>query len=289
MAVIENDQLKVTIDPKGAELTSLYHKKFDLEYLWNADPEIWAKHSPVLFPIVGTLKDNTYFHEEDRFEMGRHGFAREKDFVEEEKSATAVSFLLTSSDETKKIYPFDFEFRIQYELRKSQLNVTYEITNTDSDDLLFSVGGHPAFKLPLVAGTEYADYYLEFEKEESAERWPITSEGLIEIGSTPFLQNTRILPLKKELFQLDAIVFKELESTEVSIKSSKTPRGILFDFADFPYLGIWAVKGADFVCIEPWCGIADSVDTNQQLGDKEGINLLGPQEIFTRTWSVECK
>ena len=287
MVIIENSLLKAQINPQGAELISLFHKEIQLEYMWSGDPAFWGKHSPVLFPIVGTLKENKYEYNGTSYEMGRHGFARDRVFEVEEKKEDSVCFLLKSDADSRSIYPFEFEFRVRYQLRKAQLNVTYEVTNTGKEEMLFSVGGHPAFALPLSEDTEYGDYYLEFEKTETADRWPISADGLIENQPIPLMENSQQLPISKELFQKDALVFKGLNSTEVAIRSDKTDHGLWFDFADFPYLGIWAAKNADFICIEPWCGIADSVDSNQQLKDKEGINILPSGELFSRTWVVE--
>jgi galactose mutarotase-like enzyme len=164
--------------------------------------------------------------------------------------------------------------------------VRYEIFNVTDNEMYFSVGGHPAFKLPLVNGTSYDDYYLEFNKKEDAGRWPISKEGLIELDPQSLLTNTSHLPLSKQLFQQDALVFKQLQSDIVSLRSDKSPHGLDFHFNGFPFLGIWAAKNADFICIEPWCGIADSVDSDQQLKNKEGIIHLAPREKFSRSWSV---
>jgi galactose mutarotase-like enzyme len=152
--------------------------------------------------------------------------------------------------------------------------------------MYFSVGGHPAFKVPLVYGTTYTDYYLEFNNDKSLPRWPISAAGLIENKSLPVLSGTSILPLTKELFFKDALVFKHPASSVVSLRSAKTNHGLDFNISAFPYLGIWAAKNADFVCIEPWCGIADSVDADQQLIHKEGINKLNAGEIFERSWNA---
>jgi galactose mutarotase-like enzyme len=287
MIKIQNESLRVEIDPKGAELTSLVNSSNQLEYMWSGDPAFWAKRSPVLFPIVGTLKENTYQISGETYVLGRHGFARDRHFIPEKVSEKKAVFLLKSDQDSLHVYPFNFEFRILYELRKATLNVTYEITNTGNNEMLFSVGGHPAFALPLVEGTQYEDYYLEFEQKETIGRWPISEQGLIEKKPVPLLDNSNTLALTKELFHKDAIVLKGLASTSVSLRSDKTPHGFIFDFADFPFLGLWAAKDADFICIEPWCGIADSVDTNQQLEDKEGIEKVEPGGVFSRTWSVE--
>jgi galactose mutarotase-like enzyme len=152
--------------------------------------------------------------------------------------------------------------------------------------MYFSVGGHPAFRVPLHDGLNYSDYYLHFDKTESSPRWPISPEGLIETKPHPFFQNTDRLPLTKELFYKDALVFKDLTSNAVSLRSDKSERGWTMDFQGFPYLGIWAAKNADFVCVEPWCGIADSTSSNQQLKEKEGIEELTAGDIFERSWTL---
>jgi galactose mutarotase-like enzyme len=171
-------------------------------------------------------------------------------------------------------------------LSENTLQVTYEVLNTGDSELYFSVGGHPAFRIPLEPSSGYDDYYLQFNRKENAGRWPISPEGLIKNKPVPLLEDSDYLPLTKELFLSDALVLKDLRSGVVAVRSSKSMHGLEFHFQGFPFLGIWAAKHADFVCIEPWCGIADAVDHNGQLSEKEGINKLEPQELFTRTWSV---
>jgi galactose mutarotase-like enzyme len=287
MFSIENDHLSVSIGATGAELKSLYNKSAGLEYMWDADPAFWAKTSPVLFPIVGCLKNDQYYFADKSYKLSRHGFAREMDFAVTDQTNSFITFTLTSSDATLKKFPFSFRFDIVYRITNDQLQVTYRVTNTGDESMYFSVGGHPAFKVPLIPGSDYTDYYLEFNNPENAGRWPISKEGLIETAPVPLLNNTRLLPLTKELFLNDAIVFKELDSTSVSLLSNRSPHGLQFDFNGFPYLGIWAAKNADFVCIEPWCGIADPVTSNQQLTGKEGINILSAGDVFERSWGVK--
>ena len=286
MIALENDLVKVTINPKGAELTSIYHKKKEQEYIWQADPAFWGKHSPVLFPIVGTLKADTYYYKNEAYQLSRHGFAREMTFLVEEQSASSASFSLYSNEETLKKFPFPFRFTIVYTIIETQVDISYRIFNTGQNTMLFSVGGHPAFRVPLAENTSYEDYYLEFEEEENAGRWPISKDGLIELTTQPLLNNTFRLPLTKALFSADALVFKHLRSSSVQLKSDKTNEGFTFHFPGFPYLGIWAAKNADFVCIEPWCGIADSVNANQEFTQQEGIESLAANASFKRTWSV---
>src|SRR5688572_1548824 len=286
MFTIENQLLKVQVQAKGAELTGLYHKQTGLEYMWNGDPAFWAKHSPVLFPVVGTLKNNTYFHNGKSYELPRHGFARDRQFIVEEQEEDSITFLLNNDEASASVFPFVFQFRMKYTIYENSLAVTYDIKNGGEDDMYFSIGAHPAFKVPVEAGLNYTDYYLEFDKRETSARWPVSPEGLIEKESQPLLKNESKLSLSKDLFQRDAIVFKNLASSTISLKTDRSPHGLSMFFPGFPFMGIWAAKNADFVCIEPWCGIADSVDTSQQLMEKEGINRLQAGDTFNRTWTV---
>jgi galactose mutarotase-like enzyme len=286
MHIIENDFLKVAIQEKGAELTSIFSKPLGLEYMWNGDPAFWPKHSPVLFPVVGALKNNTYFFRNRQYELPRHGFAREKAFSVAGQSPDNITFSLSNDEETMLVYPFEFELNIYYRITENILTVTYEVKNRGSEEMYFSIGGHPAFKVPLLNDTSYEDYYLEFNRKENSQRWRVSPDGLIDEGSVPVFSNDSIIPLKKELFSEDALVFKDLVSDRVSLKCNKHPHGLDFDFPFFPYMGIWAAKNADFVCIEPWCGIADGVYTDQQLKNKEGINKLGEDETFRKEWKL---
>ena len=286
MFTIQNETISVVIRPKGAELDSIYHKAFQLEYLWSGDPAFWAKKSPVLFPIVGTLKNDRYDFEGKAYHMGRHGFARDAVFEVSEQSGDAITLFMKSSDHTLGLFPFPFVFSIRYALEQHRLHVAYTVKNTGTGTMYFSVGGHPAFKVPLEANAGYEDYHLEFGAMENAGRWPISGEGLIEDAPEPLLDNTNILPLTKELFSSDALVFKSLASNTLRLKSSKAAHGLEMDFTGFPYLGIWAAKDADFVCIEPWCGIADGVNASGQLTEKEGIHKLEEGMVFTRTYTL---
>ncbi|MDF2384115.1 aldose 1-epimerase family protein [Nostoc ellipsosporum NOK] len=286
LVTIGNERLTVKINPQGAELTSLVNNNNGQEYMWGAGPA-WPKRSPILFPIVGTLKENCYYFKGTRYELGRHGFARDRRFEVEEQTENEVVFLLKSDEESLAVYPFEFNLRVRYTVQNDTLSVSYEVLNTGEEEMYFSVGGHPAFSVPLKEDEEYDDYYLQFEKAETVGRWPISADGLIEEFTMPLLEDSRELPLNKELFARDAIVLKELQSQSVKLLSRQSAAGFTFNFSGFPYLGIWAAKGADFVCIEPWCGIADNVNADQQLPHKEGINSLFPGDVFRRTWTVE--
>lgn len=289
MVQIENDHLRIQVSEKGAELQSIYSKETGLEYLWNGDIAFWGKRSPVLFPIVGGLKNNAYQYEGKTYELARHGFAREKNFTVTSNETGSISFTLQSDAALKEQYPFLFKFIITYSLHQHTLNCRYEVFNIDIKPIYFSIGAHPAFKIPLVAGTSFEDYYLLFNEQETASKWPLSAEGLIEKTPINFFNNSNRINLSKALFYGDALVFKGLKSTSIAVLTEKSPHGFKLAYSDFPYMGIWSAKDADFVCIEPWCGIADSVDATGNILQKEGIEMLYSGENFSRSWRVELK
>lgn len=287
MPFLANDHLRVEISTHGAELQSIYNKHTKLEYLWNGNPEYWAKRSPVLFPIVGELKDGMYTHKGSTYRMGRHGFARDHTFVVSDHGEHTVTFTLTHTPETLRIYPFTFDFSIQYTIDDNRLYVVYEVQNTGNENMYFSVGGHPAFNLPLAENTDFDDYYIAFSQVENAARYPLSPEGLIINEPIDMLHNAETLPLRREMFYQDALVFKDLQSASITVESDKTDRGFTFFFEEFPYVGLWTKKDANFLCIEPWCGIADNQYATGELSEKEGIMVIEPGEFFERQWSVE--
>jgi galactose mutarotase-like enzyme len=285
MITLENEYLKATINLHGAELSSLFSKASETEYLWNGDATFWPRQSPVLFPIVGGLIDDTFNYKGKSYQLPKHGFARDVSFELEEASAERASFTLKSNEESLGYYPFEFLLRIIYTLEGSKIAVGYEVENPASETLYFSIGAHPAFNVPLKEGT-YEDYYLEFEKEETVQQLILT--GNIVTGSSPFFDQQKTLPLKASLFYDDALIFEDLNSTKISLKNKKSTQGLTFDFKGFPYMGIWAARDAPFVCIEPWCGIADFEGHNQKLEDKQGIMALSAGDKWKNGWSVEC-
>lgn len=286
MLILENELLKVAVATKGAELQSIVRKDNGIEYMWSGDAKYWGKKSPVLFPVVGALKHNEYIYNLETYPLSRHGFARDMDFTVTAQSVSSATFSLKSNEQTLKVYPFHFTLSVIYTLSGDTLAVTYEVANEGKENMLFSVGGHPAFAVPQTEGARYEDYYLEFSNTENAGRWPVSPDGLIESEPVALLEKTNILPLSKPLFYGDALVFKELQSKTISLVNRANSHGLRFHLEGFPFLGIWAAKDADFVCIEPWCGIADGVYASGNFFEKEGINNLAPKTTFSRTWSV---
>lgn len=286
IVTLENDSLKASISPLGAELQSLFSKKFNLEYLWNGDEKYWPRHSPVLFPIVGGLKDDTFIYKGAKYSLIKHGFTRDTMFEVEKQTESSATFVLRSNDEMLKHYPFYFKLRLHYILEGDSIKLTYEVKNPSVTPMFFSLGAHPAFNVPLIPGTAYHDYYLQFQHKETSLQWKV--DGNLLSNPVPYLTNQDKLVLRHNLFYDDAVIFKDLKSHYISILSEKTEHGIRYHFEGFPYMGIWAAKDAPFVCIEPWCGLPDSVNHNQDITKKEGIIELPPLEKWSKSWKVEC-
>jgi galactose mutarotase-like enzyme len=284
---IENEHIRVLFSSKGAELQHITGVDSGTEYLWSGDAKHWPKFSPVLFPIIGALKENSYQFDGKTYALPRHGFARDMDFEVNKISELEILFTLTANAETLKIYPFEFKLCLRYKLMKATVCCTYEISNPSDTALLFSVGGHPAFAAPLNKQGVYTDYYLQFNADDELTYYEI-EDNLISDKTTTLGLEDKKLYLKHELFYNDALVIKNLKSTSISLMNTKNYNGINFKFENFPYFGIWAAKDAEFICLEPWCGIADSIHHNQQLTDKEGIITLAAGGEWERTWEVTC-
>jgi len=287
MTTIENAFLKVEIAAKGAELQSLFSKDTGIEYLWNGDVNFWAKHSPVLFPIVGSLKDDSYIYKDKTYHLPRHGFARDNEFTVKKNSEAEAVFTLKDSADTIKFFPFPFELKLTYQIIERKLSLSYTVINKGTTKMYFSLGAHPAFAVPNTPNTNYEDYYLAFNDDERLTFWKL-EEGLVADETETIELNGHKLNLKHELFYNDALVFKTLQSDCISLLNTKNDYGLHFHFDDFPFFGIWAAKDASFVCLEPWCGVADGVDHNKKLTHKEGIIQLEAGNSWERHWEVEC-
>ncbi len=256
--------------------------------MWDFDPTIWKSTAPVLFPIVGALKEGSYIWKGEKYSLPRHGFIRDNpQLLLTGITAGSLTFGMSYSKETHKVYPFDFEFSIRFLLEGTKIRVIHQVTNTGNSALLFSLGAHPAFKCPIQPDEKYEDYYLEFEVPENSSTWLLHETGTILDQTAPVFNGSNILPLTHELFSKDALVFKDLKSRKVTLRSRKSKEALSVSYEDFPYLGIWAKTNGDFVCIEPWLGIADRWDTDQRFENKEGILQLATGAVFEATYIVE--
>ncbi len=277
---IKNNTLSIAINAKGAELFSIKNKNSN-EYMWDGNPEFWGKHSPVLFPIVGTLKNNTYFYNDDSYSLSRHGFARDMIFELIEHSENKAVFSLCSSTETKKIYPFDFELQIKYTLLEKKLEIKYIIINKNNFEMPFSIGAHPAFALH----NQFEDYSLEFEHSESLTSFELEND-LLSNKTNAIALDKNILPLTYSLFEKDALIFKQLKSRTITILDKKVPF-LRVIFSDFENLGLWTKPKAPFICIEPWLGYSDTNNTSGKLIEKEAIHFIASKKEYDCSLCIE--
>ncbi|AUD07173.1 aldose 1-epimerase family protein [Spirosoma pollinicola] len=287
MATLENDLLRISIRPKGAELTSIFHKPSGIEHLWQADPMVWGWHAPNLFPVVGGCLNNQLLIDGKTYPIERHGFARQSTFDTTESTKTHAIFSLRSSDATRVHFPYEFEFQLIYELDGPKITITYRLVNADEKTIYFSVGAHPAFAVPFTAEESYEDYFIEFEQAEPLETHMLSSAGYFTGETIAVPTNGNRLALTKHLFDADALVFKNLASRSVAIRSDKHDHALTVAYPDFPYLGLWAKPGAPFVCIEPWLGCADSEGEPKPIQQKEAIQQVETGKVFEASFTIE--
>ena len=278
IVTIKNNTISASINSIGAELIRL--EKDNKNYIWTVDKTYWNKTSPILFPIVGRLKNDSYSINNTTFELPRHGFARNYDFQIVNQTENSVVFQLESNSETLKNYPFDFQLQLEYLLEDNTLKMNYSVVNKSNETMPFSIGAHPAFAID----NNFSDYSLRFNKDDKFISYELENEqfnnSFKEIST---VNNT--ISLDYSLFEKDALVFKHLNSNELTLlENGKEVLSVQFE--GFPYLGIWTKPNAPYLCIEPWCGLADNVNHNGELSIKEGINLLEKDATFKRTMTI---
>lgn len=290
VTTLENDVVRLTVDSQGAEIQSFILKETNCEYIWQADPQYWQRHAPILFPIVGKLKNNQYEYDGSLYNMHGHGFARDMDFAVVEELADKVTYELTYNQDTLLIYPFKFKLRVSYTLEHFSVKVGWQVINLDNDnEMFFSIGAHPAFNCPIGKEGKFEDHEIEFEQTEQSPltTYRINSAGLFDGSVAPVkLVYGKVLRLNHNLFLDDALIFKNLFSEEVKLTNPANNHFVKVNFKGFPYLGIWTKPvRAPFVCIEPWYGLADST----QKGDlitKEGIIELAGGKQFNTSYTI---
>lgn len=275
--------IEISVETKGAELKSLI--KDGKEFMWEANPKFWGKTSPVLFPFVGASKGDKYTYDGKEYPMGRHGFVRESEFDLFEDGENNLKFICKSDENSLKIYPFNFEFFINYVITNDGVNLEYTVMNKEEGEIYFSLGAHPAF-----AAGEFpvTDYYLEFSSEETLDLYTLDG-SFVKRDSVSYLNNSKVIKVTEDLFKNDALIFKDMKSEYLTLKNIHNSVEVKVSLKEFPWLGIWSPPGAPFVCIEPWCGLADFVDHNGELTKKDAVNRLGKNGMFNRTMEIIVK
>ncbi len=287
MIPLRNEFWSARISETGAELKSLASLSSGQEHIWHGDPAWWNGSAPVLFPVIGGLKDGRYTHEGRQYKLPSHGFARASEFTVTRSAAEEVELALRSSAKTREAYPFDFSLTVSFVLERSGLSARYRVQNTGSKRMYFSIGSHPAFVIPFAGGV-LENYYLVFEREETLSRW-FFKDGMITAGKTEeMLENSRVLSFTRSSFDQGIMIFKHPRSRELTIANSRNARVLRVVTEGVPCLGIWTKPGsAPFLCIEPWHGIPDMSDASGNLAEKEGIMALEPRGTFTTGYRVE--
>ena len=287
---LKNDFLTVKVNSFGAELNSITNNE-DSEFIWQADPEVWKRHAPVLFPIVGRLKDDHYFVYGKEYQMSQHGFARDQEFELDSQTDTKLVLSLTTSAASLEKYPYHFKLRIVYQLIKDTIQVSYLVDSMEeSEDMYFSIGAHPGFNVPFDRGLNFEDYKVQVAPAESRTRIPLVGSQ-VDLNNEVKVEN-QDFNMSREYFVDDAVIYRLNEPAEVTIDSDKSGHRVILDTGNAKFFGMWSTYPNDngkFMCIEPWWGIADKVDSDNDFKNKYAINKLAPKEQFEAYYSISIK
>ena len=284
---LKNDFLTVKVSSVGAELQSIRDSS-DLERIWQSDENIWPRQAPILFPIVGRLKDDHYYVDGKEYKMTLHGFARDEEFTLISSEESELALKLTDNEFSHKIYPYKFEIEVIYRLKEKELSVSYIVKNIDNKkDLYFSIGAHPGFVVPFQKKLKYDDFEITFSPQKSRKMVPMV-DHYADLNNKYDVPN-QDFRLSREKFKDDALVYELDDSTDITIKSEHVKKEVIFNTGNAKYVGLWSTypKEGNFVCIEPWWGIDDTLNSDNQYEHKAGINKLVPEESFKAHFSVK--
>ena len=288
--IIENDQLKLVVSSVGAEMISLVKKDSGVEYLKGLGGDFWQRCAPILFPINGRLWENTTLVNGKKYEMGTHGLSKLYDFALESNDGTSLTLTMKDEPDTyESAYPFHFALSVTFTLEANAVKTTVKVKNTGDSDMPYSLGFHPAFKVPMVDGDDFADYYIEFSEETKPNTWVLSPRYYIVHETAPYaLEDGKRIPLYHEMFDGDAIFLQDIPN-RAWLRSKKSDISVKFDYEGFPYVGLWhtPMTKAEFVCFEPWNGRPDYDGEITELLEKEDMTILAKdcenQHSFTIT------
>ena len=292
---VKSDQLTVQFKTLGGALSSIKDRD-GIEYLWQGDATYWSGQAPVLFPICGSLREDTafYSHEDGTETKGgipRHGLVRKKEFDLVEQTENSVTFAIEDDENTYQNYPYHFRLEITYLVTGKIVRTQYKIFNKETNKVMpFFIGGHPGFNCPLLDDEVYEDYYLEFEKEETCSvprSFPET--GLLDFQDrSPWLDSQKEVDLSYDLFSVDAVTLDELQSRTIALRSRKHEKGLKVHFQEFSNLIIWStLNKGPFIASEPWSGVSTSLEEGDHLEDKKNVRLLEPGQVDQIGFDIE--
>lgn len=285
--ILDNGKIKVTVASLGAELRSLV--KDGREYIWQGNPDYWTGHAPNLFPICGRVKEGKYTYRGQEFAIkSPHGFARISEFEVEEQTSTKITLVLKDSETSHKAYPFAFEYRVTHEICGASLKTTYHVINPGSEEMIFSVGGHPGFNLPFEENEKFEDIWLEFDKECAPTE--VVCDNCYPTGERKdfALIDGKKLPLRHDLFDNDAVFLSDLTCRRVTLRSPKSERFVRVCFDDFCFVGLWhkPLCEAPYMCVEPWTSIPSLVNAEENFETKAIMTRLAPGKDYTASIEI---
>lgn len=285
MEQIKNEKLTLTVSEHGAELQSIKDKN-GKEYLWDGDEKYWNRHSPILFPIVCGLWKDTYRTEGKEFKLSRHGFARDTDFKLIKKGNDRITYALSYSEDTLKVYPYKFNLAISYRLEENTIHVIWHVENIDDKIIYFQIGGHPAFLVPGATKGEPLKGKLRFDNKEP-ERLYGNVEGCLAKGYHKVGTKNGLWEFTEDSFADDAVIFDRSQLKKIELLNEKDEPEVTLNIKT-PAVGIWSPAGkhAPFVCIEPWYGIHDWAEYNGEFKDKYLMNQLLPGSSFMSEYTI---
>lgn len=295
MIVLKSDQLNVEFQTLGGALSSIKDKK-GVEYLWQGDPTYWSGQAPVLFPICGSVRNDTVLYDNEdgsqkEGKIPRHGLVRKKEFTLVEQTDNSVTFAIEDDEEMYANYPYHFRLEITYTVTGKTIRTQYKIYNKESEKSMpYFIGGHPGFNCPLLDDEVYEDYYLEFEKPETCTvPKPFPETGMLDLKDrNSWLNNQKEIDLNYDFFSYDAVTLDELESRTVALRSRKHDKGLKLDFKEFPNLIVWStLNKGPFIALEPWSGLSTSIEEGDRLEDKKDVKIIKPSDFDQVGFDIE--
>ena len=295
MIVLKSEQLNVEFQTLGGALSSIKDKE-GVEYLWQGDPTYWSGQAPVLFPICGSVRNDTVLYDNEdgsqkEGKIPRHGLVRKKEFTLVEQTDNSVTFAIEDDEEMYANYPYHFRLEITYTVTGKTIRTQYKIYNKESEKSMpYFIGGHPGFNCPLLDDEVYEDYYLEFEKPETCTvPKPFPETGMLDLKDrNSWLNNQKEIDLNYDFFSYDAVTLDELESRIVALRSRKHDKGLKLDFKEFPNLIVWStLNKGPFIALEPWSGLSTSIEEGDRLEDKKDVKIIKPSDFDQVGFDIE--
>ncbi len=281
---IENDKVRVSISTMGAELQSLYSKQTEREYMWQAAPETWSNHSLLLFPACGRVANSRMIVKGKEYPLMMHGFAKDTEFETVEKSETSLTLMMRDTEKTRAVFPYNFRFAVTFTVEGDTVYQRFDVINDGEDKMYFSLGAHPGFFCPIVLGERADSYVMRFDRPQNIKEitkdpatWLLTHE------KTDYLNGTDI-QISDSFFDNGPMVLENVCANSVTLLSKESGRFMEMGIKDFPFMCLWGKGGRmQIICIEPWCGISDYVDTDFQWEKRYGNECVKAGETFVRT------